>query len=97
MGNAKERKFEATMGGNDRDFEATMGKSPKRSKFDIFWTDYENLDISYSCTEIMWGMFKSERLSISARKPDMDQETMEYAQTIVKEKLPGYYNYMFDE
>ena len=63
------------MGGDpmNRDYEATMAGSPnsKRSNFDIFWTDYDNLDIQYSCKEWMWGMFKSERLSISARTTDV--------------------------
>merc|ERR1712087_622414 len=85
--------FEATMG--ERRYEATMGESEKRSPFTFWFTDYENVEIGYSCDEIMWGWFKNERLSIAGRTPDIDDQVMDFAKALIKERLPGYYEYMF--
>ena len=64
-------------------FEATMGDSDKRANFDFFFTDYENVDIGYSCTEMFYGWFKNERLSIAGRTAEIDEEVMDYAKAII--------------
>ena len=47
--------------------QATMGKSSKRIPFEIFYTDYDNFDIMYHCTEYM-GFMKKEQFSVATRE-----------------------------
>merc|ERR1711988_335667 len=90
MGEEKSSGFEATMG-EESNYEATMGESPKRSPFTFFYTDYDNIEISYSCDEFLWGFFKNERLAITGRTPEIDEKTMDYEKAVIQEKLPWYY------
>ncbi len=74
-----------------------MGKSPKRSNFDFFFTDYENIEINYECEEFMWGWMKNERIAIAGRQKYVDEEVMDLARAVISEQIPEYYNYIFDE
>mmetsp|Transcript_8664 Transcript_8664/g.14686 ORF Transcript_8664/g.14686 Transcript_8664/m.14686 type:complete len:156 (+) Transcript_8664:38-505(+) len=47
--------------------QATMGPSPKRLPFKIYYTDYDTMDVSYSCTEYM-GYFKKEQFAVATRE-----------------------------
>ena len=77
---------------------ATMGGSPREKAipFDFFWTDYDNFEVSYNCSSLLGGLMKNEMLSISGRNPTMTPEVMMKAQDQIKEKLPDYYDYMFN-
>ncbi len=44
---------------------ATMGGRPERSPIKVFYTDYENYEISYDCKEFA-GM-KTEYFGVSSR------------------------------
>jgi len=56
--------------------QATMGWSTRRFPFKIFYTDYENFDISYSCYD-KWGDNAYESLSIVSREQTMSLELYE--------------------
>merc|ERR1719313_478607 len=68
---------------------ATMGRSAKRSEFNIFWTDYDNVEIYYSCSR-HWGFWKFETFAVSARAQALTQETYTIANAAIKQQLPWY-------
>eukprot|EP00355_Strombidium_rassoulzadegani_P007815 CAMPEP_0168618918 /NCGR_PEP_ID=MMETSP0449_2-20121227/6326_1 /TAXON_ID=1082188 /ORGANISM="Strombidium rassoulzadegani, Strain ras09" /LENGTH=223 /DNA_ID=CAMNT_0008659821 /DNA_START=23 /DNA_END=694 /DNA_ORIENTATION=- len=70
--------------------QATMGKSPKRIPFNIFYTDYDNFDVNYSCSNVL-GYFKKEQFSVATREKVMSEETKDKVEEFVKENLPQYY------
>ena len=69
---------------------ATMGRSPKRSPFPIWATDYDNYDIGYSCTDHLGGRVKFEMFSVASRTPEMSDEVMAQVSQIIEEKIPHY-------
>ena len=76
--------------------EATMGSSPFRSNFDVFYTDYNNFEIYYECQELFWGTMRNERIAISSRTPHMTPTIMNEVKKIIKDRIPGYYDYLFN-
>lgn len=69
---------------------ATMGRSPKRSPFSIWHTDYDNFDIQYMCSNHWGGRVKFEMFSVSSRTPEMSDETLDQVKQIVQDKIPQY-------
>ena len=77
--------------------QATMGDwSDKRKDFDIFDTDYDNYEISYSCKNMCWGYFKWEMLSFSTREETMSRETYNKVKDVINMKLPWYHDYLYE-
>ena len=72
--------------------QATMGGRPERHPLKIFYTDYENFEISYNCSK-WWGSAK-EMLSINSRHETLSPEMMKKARAIINEKLPWYTEYL---
>ena len=70
--------------------EASMGKSTKRSPFPIWYTDYENIDMMYTCSEHFGGWFKYQSLSVSSRTSQISDENLDKVKQIIKEKIPEY-------
>ena len=84
------------------DCKATMGENHPReraSDFDIFYTDYDNFEVSYNCWDwkTMFGDFHYEMLSITSREETMSDEVLNKAKAVISEKLPWYYDFMFGE
>ena len=69
---------------------ATMGESPKRSPFPIFYTDYDNYQISYFCYDMMDGLMKYEWFSVLTREQFASDAVMELAKAKVVELVPHY-------
>ena len=78
---------EATM---EATMQASMGESTKRSPFPIFYTDYENFDISYLCREYWGGMVRYEMFSLNTRTPEPSDDVMAQAKQIINSKIPQY-------
>ena len=51
--------------------------------FNILYTDYDNFEIYYSCTDYLWGLFKYEDLSITSRTQVMSKEVQEKVSAIL--------------
>ena len=66
-----------------------MGGSPHKAPLKFFFTDYENFDISYSCTDTGYGM-TYETFALAARDPNPSPEALEKAKKIIKERIPQY-------
>ena len=83
------------------DCKATMGrqKRERAADFDIFYTDYDNFEISYFCWDwgTIFGAWSFEYLSISSREPTMSDEVMKKAQKVIADELPWYYDYFFNK
>ena len=67
---------------------ATMGGSSKRSPFGVFYTDYDNIEIYYSCEE--WGWWKYESFALAARTPQITREALALATQVIDDKIPQY-------
>ena len=68
---------------------ATMAGKSFRIPFKIYYTDYENFDISYSCKKIKDGN-KVETFAIAVRDQVPSPEILQKVKTFVKERIPQY-------
>ena len=75
--------------------QATMGYSNHRSDFRIFYTNYEDFEISYRCSERNGK--KEESYSISSRHQTMSPEQYKMVKEMVADKLPFFIDYINDE
>jgi lipocalin len=69
---------------------ATMGGGTHRSPITVWKTDYDNFDISYTCSSIMKGKMKYESFSVTSRTPEISAENLDKVKAIVKETIPQY-------
>ena len=58
---------------------ATMGNSSKRSPFNIWYTDYDNFEISYFCQPHWGNRVKFEMFSLGSRTPTISDEMWDRA------------------
>jgi hypothetical protein len=65
---------------------ATMGGRPERHPIRVFYTDYENFDIYYDCSE--FAGFKTESFAVTSRTPTMSPEVLETVKAVIREKIP---------
>ena len=65
-----------------------MGGSPHRVGLKIFYTDYENIEIGYSCDKTYGG--KYETFALVTRDPNPSPEVMAKAKQVIKERIPQY-------
>merc|ERR1712100_192490 len=56
----------------------------------VWHTDYENYDISYSCSEHLGGRVKYETFAVAARTPTISAEALEAVKKVVRERLHQY-------
>ena len=72
-----------------------MGGYDTETDFEIFYTDYENFEISYSCWT-RWWIFKYEMLAIGSREKKMSAEMYQKARDVITSRLPLYSEYLYD-
>ena len=65
---------------------ATMNGGNFRAPLKIFYTDYENIEIGYSCKNTYGG--KYEMFALVARDPKPSESVLAKAKEIIKEKIP---------
>merc|ERR1711908_57464 len=66
---------------------ATMGGKPYKAPYKVFYTDFENIDVYYSCKKNDKGE-KVESFSVSLRDPKPSPEILKKAKQVVKERIP---------
>ena len=69
---------------------ATMGGGSHRSPITVWNTDYDDFDISYTCSEYLDGKMKFESFSVAARTPTISKQTLAKVSQIVHENIPQY-------
>lgn len=67
---------------------ATMQNGKVRAPLQIFYTDYENIEIGYGCRNAYGG--KYETFALVTRDPKPSDEVMQKARDIIKERIPQY-------
>ena len=82
--------YDCDQGNTDWTCQATMGSSTKRSGFPIFYTDYDNYQISYFCSDMMGGLMKYEWFSLYTRDQFASDAVMTEAKAKVAELLPSF-------
>merc|ERR1712100_939875 len=82
--------YDCDQANQDWTCKATMGKSDKRSGFPIYYTDYDNFQISYFCMDMIDDVMKYEWFSIYTREEVASEATMNMAKAKVAELLPSY-------
>ena len=72
--------------------EATMNGNSHRVPLRIFYTDYENIEIGYSCSETTVSGYKGkyETFALVARDPEPSVEVLEKAKRVILERIPEY-------
>lgn len=82
--------YDCSQANSDWTCQATMGSSDKRSGFPIFYTDYDNFQITYFCNDMIDGVMKYEWFSVSTREQNASDAVMDQAKAKVAELLPSY-------
>ena len=67
---------------------ATMNGGNFRAPLKIFYTDYENIEIGYSCRNTYGG--KYEMFALVTRESSPSKAVLAKANQIIKERIPEY-------
>ena len=83
--------YDCDQANSDWTCQATMGDSSKTSGFGVYYTDYDNYQISYFCEDMFeGGIMKYEWFSLLTREQNPSDEVMTAAKAKVAESLPHY-------
>ena len=70
--------------------QATMGGGTVFGEIPIYYTDYDNYKILYSCKDYIWGLLYYESFSLYGRDPSMSDDAYAKGKAKIAEKLPQY-------
>ena len=68
--------------------QATMGGSESKSPISVLATDYDNYDVSYFCSDYVWGLWKFENISVRSRKYTLTDAQKKEVKDIMAKKVP---------
>lgn len=66
-----------------------MAGKAQRAPYKVFYTDFENIDVYYSCKKNDKGA-KVENFAVSLRDPKPSPEILKKVKQVVKERIPQY-------